>query len=296
MKNNVCIVLFLLVGIIAKAQERKQLLNFEFEGFRLNGVLDLPDLPQPNGLVLIIHGSGPTNAVAQDWYGDVRGAINKAGYGTYIWDKIGCGQSEGIFDYHQSIQSSTSEVIAAIKELKKKKIPGSEHIGLWGISRAGWIAPMVIDQYGTIKFWISVSGVDDKESFAYLFEKNLEIEGIPQDSIALLVDELKTGYQITHSGESYEAYQNATPHLRKNKFLNRFNNGNVITKDGYYAYQKTFMKKPFDEETSLQVYVEDFESVLSRIECPVLALLGNRTNTWTGRKPGLCTIKPLSKM
>ena len=191
-----------------------------------------------------------------------------------MWDKMGCGKSEGVFNYNQSVQNSALEVIAAINALKKKQVTGSEEIGLWGISRAGWINPIVINQYRNIKFWISVSGVDDKENFNYLFKENLQINGQSKDSILLLMNELKAGARICHEGGSFEDYINATQNLRKNKFFKRFNNNSETTEKGYYEYQKSFMKEGFDEESGLQVNVENFDSLLSNVNCPVLALFG----------------------
>jgi poly(3-hydroxybutyrate) depolymerase len=69
------------------AQIKNQIFEFEFQGFVLNGVLNLPKNTEPKGIVLIVHGSGQTNAVEQNWYSDVRETILKAGYGTYMWDK-----------------------------------------------------------------------------------------------------------------------------------------------------------------------------------------------------------------
>ncbi|WP_350285410.1 alpha/beta hydrolase [uncultured Croceitalea sp.] len=274
MNKIILIALFLLIGIQSNGQGKQQLFDFEFEQVTLNGVLNIPEEVTPKGIVLIVHGSGQTNAVAQNWYADVRNIMLKAGYGTYMWDKMGCGNSGGTFNYNQTVQNSASEVIAAINRLKEKKVPGSSDIGLWGVSRAGWINPIVINTYENIKFWISVSGVDDKENFPYLFEENLKINGVPPDSIAILSNELNQGYRITHSGKSFETYLSATPNLRKNDFLNRFNNGRAITKEGYYDYQKTFMEEKLDAETGLQVYIQDFETLLLNIKCPVLALFG----------------------
>lgn len=64
----------------------------------------------------------------------------------------------GEFDINQPVDSSAEEVVSAIHALRKKKEGGSERIGLWGVSRAGWIAPLVIKQEPSVKFLISVSG------------------------------------------------------------------------------------------------------------------------------------------
>lgn len=163
--------------------------------------MNIPENNGPKGVVLIVHGSGRTNAIAKDAYYDVRQVILKSGYATYMWDKMGCGKSGGTFDYNQSVENSALEVIAAINALKHKKILESDKIGLWGISRAGWIIPIVINQYKEIKFWISVSGVDDKENFKYLLEQNLRINGHPKDSVDLMVGEFMEGTKISNSGK-----------------------------------------------------------------------------------------------
>ena len=276
MKRILVFILLALCIYHSKAQSQEQALDFDFEKVTLNGILNLPKNAEPKGIVLLVHGSGRTNAVAQKWHLDVREAIVKAGYATYMWDKMGCGKSGGSFNYHQTVQNSALEVIAAINHLKMQKIPGANTIGLWGISRAGWINPIVINKYKNIQFWISVSGVDDKENFQYLFEENLKINGTPKDSIALLSKELNTSYRLTHAGASYEAVLDATKNLRKNAFLNRFNNGRANTKQQYETYQKQFMKSAFDQQSGLQINVANFESILSNINCPVLAIFGEK--------------------
>ncbi len=280
MKRIALISILFLIAANLNAQSKRQILDFEFEGVLLNGVLNLPEDQKPKGIVLIVHGSGKTNAVAQEWYLDIRETVIKTGYATYIWDKMGCGKSGGTFNYNQTVYNSASEVIAAISTLKEKQIPGSDTIGLLGFSRAGWINPIVISQTKDIAFWISVSGVDDKENFGYLLEQNLRIEGLPKDSIALLVDQWLEGTKVFHSGGSYETYKNATRDLQKNPFLLRFINGTVGERSEeenakrYYSNQKSFMKEKLDEATGLQVLVEDFDLILSKVNAPVLALFG----------------------
>ncbi|MEM7372127.1 MAG: alpha/beta hydrolase [Bacteroidota bacterium] len=257
------------------AQINKQRFEFEFEGHVLNGVLNLPEKNPSKGLVLIVHGSGKTKAVEQEWYLDVRMQFVQSGYVVYMWDKQGCGKSEGSFDANQAVHNSAEEVIAAIHSLKQAAIPGADNIGLWGISRAGWINPLVIQQYKDIRFWISVSGVDDKENFPYLFTENLKIEGVPQDSIDLLVEEMRKGTKICHEGGDFDAYLKATPHLRRNRFWNRFNHG-AITEENYNNWQAYFVTQELEVASGLMVYIQDFESILSQVDCPVLALFGEK--------------------
>lgn len=268
-------IVLLSVAIILKAQTKSEILNFQFEDVELNGILNLPDRVKPQGIVLIIHGSGKTNAVAQEWWYDVREAINEAGYATYMWDKMGCGKSGGVYNSNQNIQNSADEVVAAIKMLQETKAEGADQIGLWGISRAGWINPMVINQYENIAFWISVSGVDDDETFKYLLTKNLTIIGHPQDTVELLVSEWHKGVLVAYNGENYKNYLAATPNLRKNEFWKRITNGGVSEID-YYGYQKVITETNLDEVSDLPLYVADFENMLCTIDIPVLAIFGEK--------------------
>ncbi len=265
----------LLIGLPVNAQIQSEIFEFECEGVKLNGILNTPEKHPPKGLVLIVHGSGQTNAVEQEWHYDVRELFVRTGYAVYMWDKVGCGKSGGTFDYNQSVQSSAQEVIAAIRALQEQDIPGSNSIGLWGISRAGWINPLVINQFNGIKFWISVSGTDDKENFGYLLENNLRINGHSEDSISLLVEEWKNGNLVSHRGGSYEECLEATTHLRQNSFFLRFTGG-VMTEENYYRYQKSSVDQKMDAESGLAIYIQDFDSLLSQITCPVLALFGEK--------------------
>jgi pimeloyl-ACP methyl ester carboxylesterase len=274
MKKFLLLVLLLIwASVYSIAQKKGEIFEFDFEGVTLNGILNMPEHTPPKGIVLIVHGAGRTNAVEKEWYRDVRQTLLKSGYATYMWDKMGCGKSGGTFNYNQPVENSSMEAIAAIHALRN--IPGSDNIGLWGISRAGWINPIVINRYKDIRFWISVSGVDEKENFRYLLEQNLKIDDLPKDSVDLIVNEWMEGTKITHYGGSFEEYRSATSHLSANPFWLRFTNGG-ITEEGYYSYQQTFRKETLDEASGLQVYIEDFPAILSAIDCPVLALFGEK--------------------
>ena len=276
MRISIVLVILLFWSGFIWAQSERYIFTFDFEGVSLEGILSIPSDKIPKGIVLVVHGDGKTNAVKEDWYADVRSTFDRCGYATFMWDKMGCGNSEGTFDFNQSVQSSAKEVISAIRALQEAQINGSERIGLWGISRAGWINPLVINEYKDIAFWISVSGVDGKESFKYLFEQNLRLGGLPIDSIQLLLSEWQKGVEITYSGGTYASYLEATPNLRKNAFLARFNQGRIWEESDYLNYQEECGTRRLDEESGLPIYVEGFENLLTKVECPVLALFAQK--------------------
>jgi len=276
--KKILIGILTLLSINAFTQGTQKLLDFNFEAVKLSGVLNYPKDAEPKGIVIIVHGDGKTNAIAERWWYDVRSAVLQAGYATYMWDKMGCGNSGGTYKNGRSVKNEALEVIAAIKNLKNKNIKGSSKIGLWGISRAGWINPIVIDQYKAIDFWISVSGVDDDETFKYLLEQNLHIEGYDQDTVGQILNEWHNSLLLSRGGASFEYYLSQTKHLRENAFWKKISNGG-LTEDSYYDYQKILQNIALDKQTELPLYVENFDQILSRIKIPVLALFGETDMT-----------------
>lgn len=283
MNKTLLFTLLSLLQLTSYGQHTRELLDFKFEGIKLSGVLNFPQDLSPKGIVLIVNGDGRTNAVEENWWLDVRNSITKAGFATFMWDKMGCGNSQGTYKNGRPVENEALEVIEAIKNLKANKIKGSNKIGLWGISRAGWINPIVIDQFDKVDFWISVSGVDGDETFDYLLEQNLRIEGHQQDTIHLILNEWRNSIWLSHGGASYTTYLSASENLRKNTFWKKINNGST-REENYYEYQKILQKAILDKDTQLPLYIENFNKVLSEINVPVLALFGETDMTVDWKK------------
>ncbi len=254
--------------------------RFEFvsDGNRLSGFVDVPADGAARAMIVIVHGYGETDVAGRTSYYDLRSRFTELGISTLIWDKPGCGESEGTFDANQPVEGSAREVLDAIRQVRGSGLPGSQKIGLWGISRAGWIAPLAIAQDPDIAFWISVSGTDDKENFPYLLESNLRIEGRSETEIQSLLGELRRGFEITSRGGSFEDYLAATQNLRRDPFMTFLSGGRDENEAAFLAEQQKFLSGAFqvDEATGLMIYVPQFERLLAGVNVPVLALFGER--------------------
>lgn len=261
---------------------------FEFvaDGNRLRGLVDLPDGGPPRAVLLFVHGYGRTDVVAQSWYHDLRSRFTGMGVATVVWDKPGCGTSEGTFDIDQPVASSAREVTAAVRQIREKTLPGVTKIGLWGISRAGWIAPLAMAQEPAIGFWISVSGTDDQENFPYFIESNFRIEGRSEAQIALLMGEWRRGFDLTAHGGTFEAYLDATRTLRHDPFMLFLTGSPDRSRTEFLEEQRRFASGAFgvDEKTGLMVYVPGFRELLGRLDMPVLALFGEKDGNVDWRK------------
>ena len=271
--------------------------TFKSSGINLNGIISRPKNMEVNSIIIIVHGYGRTNVVNDNWYPELRSKFTSKGISVLVWDKPGCGKSQGEFDINQPVDSSADEVVSAIHALRKKKEPGSEQIGLWGISRAGWIAPLVIKQEPSVKFWISVSGTDAFENWGYLLRSSLALGGHSPSEIDVLHKQWIDGNRIFRSGGSFEDYTSATSTFWRNKIVQKLTGREYLeqvpgseeyvqARQLYLKNQRVFMAEGhlFDEESGLQVSVRDFDHVLKTVSCPVLAIFGGNDKHVDWRK------------
>lgn len=253
--------------------------SFSFEGKKLSGFIDMPQHKIPSTTVIIIPGHGATNFGEKNWlYDTVISNFTEHGFACLRWDRAGCGSSEGSYNHQQTAQSSANEIIAAINELKRRNISGSENIGLWGISRAGYICPLAIQQYPSIKFWISVSGTDGLNSGDYMFESHLRLAGRSESQAKLLIEEYKNGGIIFENGGTYEEFMKAQEHFRIDSLCVAYLGGE-ITEEGYYREQASILGNiPYkrDEITKSIILVPNFKNILNEIHCPVLGIFGEK--------------------
>jgi len=267
--------------MLLHGQQKAQtdIFDFHFEGKKLSGFIDYPVNQTPRGIVILVPGSGKTNVFERNFYYDsISFVFVKNGFACVQWDKIGCGKSEGQFDNDQTVQNSSQEILTAINELKRRNISGASKIGLWSISRGGYICPLVIQQYPSIAFWISVSGTDGNDSFIYLLECYLRSTGKSELEIKQLLEEKKKYLKIFCTCGSYTSYLNATTNIRKEEIWKTFGMG-WIDSLSFVKDQESFIQSKkiveFDS-TNLVVYVPNFSSVLNSVNCPTLALFGEK--------------------
>ena len=251
--------------------------NFVFEGKKLSGFIDTPVNRDPSALIIIVPGDGPTSFGESFWaYDSLFSNFTNLGISCFSYDKEGCGKSEGEYNHDQTVQNSAKEIITAIAELKRRNIKGSDKIGLWGISRGGYICPLVIQEYPSIAFWISVSGPDGLNSGDFMFESYLRSSGKSESQARLLVEEFKNGNYIFENGGTYEEFMKSEENFRKDSLCMAYTGADVnITKEEYYKEQASIrsnLNYKRDSITKSIIIVPDFKNILTKIQCPVLAI------------------------
>ena len=258
---------------------RSEIKQFRVGENLLSGLFSRPANDSAEALVIIVHGYGKTNVIDQDWYYKLRAHLAGIGIASFVWDKPGSGRSEGQFDADQPVASSADEVVLAAEFLRSIDAPGSGQMGLWGISRAGWIAPLALSRDEDLTFWISVSGVDDKESFGYLLESNWRIAGYPEQRISHLLMQWTNGNRAVAEGKDYSEVLELTRDYRADPFVLGVVGGEeAFSEAAFDKQQKTWRRlaPAVDPSTGLMIYVDNFEGLLSSLNVPVLALFGEK--------------------
>ncbi len=251
--------------------------TFVSAGNTLSGVIDQPSVGEAQALIIFVHGYGETDVRGWNAYAELRTRFAELGIASMVWDKPGMGRSEGVFDINQPVEQSAQEVLDAIAYAREQNTPGAGKIGVWGVSRAGWIAPLAMAEDAGIEFWISVSGVTAVDNFLYLLHANLPHEGVTTDEADALLAEWRAGVAIMHSGGSFADYQAATENWWANGYVARML-GFAYTPQSYAARQAELLAIegdwPVDRETAMQIHVHGFEAMLSGLDVDVLALFG----------------------
>lgn len=268
---------------------RSEIKQFRVGENLLSGLYSQPTNEPAEALVIIVHGYGETHVIDQNWYHGFRSRLAGIGIASFVWDKPGSGRSEGEFDINQPVASSAEEVVLAAEFLRSIAAPGSERIGLWGVSRGGWIAPLALSRDEDLAFWISVSGVDDKESFGYLLESNWRLLGYSEQRIDRLLNQWIDGNRAAASGKDYAEVMEITQDYRVDPFLlSVIGTDQAFSESEYLKQQKTWQKlaPKFDPNTGVMIVIDDFDDLLSNLNVPVLALFGEKDLTvdWQSAK------------
>lgn len=123
----------------------------------LKGQLVLPkESRELAGLVVFIHGDGPVNASYHGDYEPLWEELAKLGYASLSWNKPGVEGATGNW-LLQTMDDRAAEAVEVIDWARANKEIGTEKIGLWGASQAGWVIPKIIRRDKEIAFSILVA-------------------------------------------------------------------------------------------------------------------------------------------
>src|SRR5262245_53774429 len=139
---------------------------------RLAGTLYVPQSPSylPAPAVVFVHGAGP--AVRSDGYRELAEHFARSGVAALIFDKRGCGASEGDWT-RASLSDLAGDALACAGFLRGRGEINPQQIGLWGLSQGASIIPIAAARSPEVSFVIAVGGCMDFEEAMRYFRANV---------------------------------------------------------------------------------------------------------------------------
>lgn len=272
MKNGICIycgftiaiLLTALVGSNAMAQApfTEWEARFQNGSVELSGTLLLPDAQGRSPAVVFLHGSGP---MTREGFRPYAEAFVRLGVASLFFDKRGTGSSGGSW-LTSSLNDLVGDALAAIQYLKTEDKIDPEQIGFWGISQAGWIAPLAASQSDDVAFMILISGggASPRESERFSYGMEFEKAGLSESEKAEAFNVLDLYFDYLATGEGRSQFASALDSIR-------------ATRLGPLAEQLDRIF-PSEENRPNWSWVGAYEPTpdIESVTCPVLLLFGER--------------------
>ncbi|MCJ7714894.1 MAG: alpha/beta fold hydrolase, partial [Anaerolineales bacterium] len=241
----------------------KEDIIFQNEEVLLSGTLTKPNTTGPYPVVIVAHTS---NAGTRDYggYQHLASLLSSGGVAVFLYDRRGSGDSTGEFETATFFDLAT-DMQAAIDCLKMRSDIDPKHIGLWGMSQGGWIAPLTASKSADVAFVVAVSavGVSPAEQMNYSAKYELQENGISEQTIRQMLElrDLVDNY--------YRGNGNRSEIQKK---INKFRNEVWFS----LAYLDGSLPKDPTVEKWYQIMDFDPLPMMSNIDVPILLLYGER--------------------
>lgn len=192
------------VAAAARLATREEEVQFTSGTVRLTGTLVLPSGPPPYPAIVLVHGS---NAQTRDALGPWSRFFVAHGFAVLSYDKRGTGGSTG--DWKTAdFEALADDAIAGVRFLSVRPDINRRQVGLWGISQAGWILPIVAAKAAADVAFLVVhagSGATVREEGIHYLQAELHAAGLPPSSVAVGVRYQKLDDIVTSTGTGWAA-------------------------------------------------------------------------------------------
>ncbi|KJY41304.1 hypothetical protein VR41_13245 [Streptomyces sp. NRRL B-1568] len=105
--------------------------------------------PRPG--IVLLGGSGPG---PREEYRQEAEAFARAGITTLVYDK----RTVQYSTLHRDFGLLTEDALAAVRLLRDRSGVDRHHVGLWGFSEGGWVAPLAASRSSDVAFVVTIGG------------------------------------------------------------------------------------------------------------------------------------------
>jgi hypothetical protein len=248
--------------------ERQEDVRFASGRLQLAGTLISPQTGGRHPAIVLVHGSG---AEDRRYMWPWARFLVRHGVAILGYDKRGVGESTG--NWHDaSFEDLAGDVVSAVDYLKSRRDIDTAHIGLLGISQAGWIMPLAAVRTKDVAFLISISGagVSPAETTLDQARNELSAAGMPAQNIDAILNVQKLLYNFARTNQGWDEYATARATL--------------AARMG--PPPPTIPATPNDPyfETIRHFYFYDPGPTLRRLQTPTLAIWGELDNNIVAEK------------
>src|SRR6266545_356803 len=248
--------------------EKREDIYFSNGEVRLAGSLISPARGGKHPAIILVHGSGAEN---REYILPFARFLIRRGIAVLGYDKRGVGESTGDWNT-ASFDDLAGDVVAAFEYLKTHSDIDRAHVGVLGISQAGWIMPLAAVRAKDLAFLISISGagVPAAETTIDQARNEMTMTGMPPQTVDEIVGLLKLQYEFARTGKGWDEYT-----ATREKIVARMG-----------AAPKTIPGTPDDPYWQFirRLYFYDPAPTLRRLQTPTLALWGELDNNVLAEK------------
>jgi len=158
---SIAVTLSLLAGCTGGSRPQTGRVTFQNGEITLAGNLWIPAGEGPFPAIVLIHGAG--KITSQD-YTYLSFFFIHHGFATLTYDKRGVGESTGTYKMvdvkngESVLDELAGDALAGVKFLKNHDQIDPNRIGFFGVSQAGWIAPLAASKSPDVAFIVLYSG------------------------------------------------------------------------------------------------------------------------------------------
>lgn len=238
------------------------------DGVTLVGTLTLPEGPGPFPAVVFTHGSEPGRRSSRA-YRRWSDAFGEQGFATLVFDKRGCGDSEGSYVEAPDLQVPSDDLIAWVDLLAKRTDVRSESIGVLGWSQGGWVGPLAASRSDRIAWVVAISGpgVSPLEQNIYDKTNRFAASGATDDQIARFSETIRRVWTYLATGADRAEAQEAWDQLENEPYFDQYDGPPMMDRD-------TLLRHP--RMLSYEAH-SNYEPapVLASLTVPMLAVFGS---------------------
>ncbi|MGM0581159.1 MAG: alpha/beta hydrolase family protein [Bacteroidota bacterium] len=249
------------------------------EGIKLAGTLTMPAEGKNFPAVVLISGSGPQDRnealLGHKPFLVLSDHLTKQGIAVLRYDDRGTAESEGDFSTATSANFKT-DVASAVKYLKSREEIDAGNIGLIGHSEGGLIAPMMAVESKDVAFIVLMAGTGIKGDDLLLRQSELigRASGMSEAQLKTAREFNKGAYDIVVNSVNEAALREDLKEYLEESVAK---NPELATGNG--LKEEVFVNQLLGQLTSpWMVYFlkHDPSKVLQKVECPVLAIVGEK--------------------